>query len=216
MIYSENILICIAVPFLIALLFTGADNRRFIGSFLTGMAACLIAAYISGFINYAAGMDTNDTAVFLSPVIEEIIKVFPLLFYLILLEPSDRHIIQLALGLGTGFATFENCCYILSSGAARFSYILIRGLAVGVMHFVGIFALALCLVIVRRLKVVSFAGVMGALTISMTFHGLYNLLVSGPQPAALMGYALPVLTVVVLYIPYRRMHPGGRIDPDGA
>ena len=216
MIYAENILLCIAIPLLLSMFFTAGSARRFTAAFLTGMVCCLLSAYVSSYIHYISGIRAEDTSIYISPFVEEGMKFLPLVFLLYVMETGEETLLLFAIGIGTGFATLENSCYILTSGAERLSYVLIRGLAVGVMHFVSIFALALCLVIVRRLKAVSFAGVMGALTMSMTFHGLYNLLVSGPQPAAWMGYVLPVLTAVILYIPYRRMHPGGRIDPDGA
>ena len=73
MIYAENILLCIAIPFIIAAVFSRGHTRRFIISFLAGMVSCLIAAYISGFIDAVKGVD--ETALFISPIIEEIMKM---------------------------------------------------------------------------------------------------------------------------------------------
>ena len=72
MIYAENILICITVPLLITLLFIKGNTRRFIASFLTGMAVFLLAAYISGFISILDSLGESDTMIFISPIIEEI------------------------------------------------------------------------------------------------------------------------------------------------
>ena len=112
MIYAENVLICIAVPLTIALMFLRGSNRRLILSFIAGMGACLIAAYIVGFLMQASGMNSEDTSIFLSPIIEEIMKFLPLMFYLMLFEPGDTELLQASVGIGAGFATFENCCYI--------------------------------------------------------------------------------------------------------
>ena len=90
MIYAENILLCIAVPLLISLFFIRGEVRRFVAAFLLGMIMCLIAAYISGFLNLATGMGENDTSVFLSPIVEELMKLMPLLFFLVLFSPEDR------------------------------------------------------------------------------------------------------------------------------
>lgn len=204
MIYAENILICIAVPLVISMVFVKGSARRFVAFFLMGMAVCLIAAYISGFAGLAGGMDENDTAIFISPIIEEILKFLPLLFYLILFEPENDKLFLSAAGLGAGFATFENCCYILSTGAESLSYIMIRGLAVGVMHIVSILMLTMGLILVRRFRAFSLAGVAGALTLSMTFHALYNLLVSEIGISSYIGYCLPKMTAILLYIPYRK------------
>ena len=206
MIYAENILLCIAIPLIIACLFTSGATRRFLFSFLIGMGACLLAAYISGFIDAASGMGARDTAIFISPVVEETMKMMPILFYLFLLEPEDDGLILSAAGIGTGFAIYENCCYILSVGAGSMSFIMIRGLAVGVMHIVSVLALAMGLTLVRRFHALSAASIMGALALSMTFHGLYNLLVSQPGITSYIGYILPMLTAVCMYLPYRKLH----------
>ena len=205
MIYAENILLCIAIPLIIASLFTRGSTRRFILSFLIGMGACLLAAYISGFIDSVSGMGARDTAIFISPVVEETMKMMPLLFYLFMLEPGDDELILAAAGIGTGFAIYENCCYILSMGAESMSFIMIRGLAVGVMHIVSVLALAMGITLVRRFNALSAASIMGALALAMTFHGLYNLLVSESGITSYIGYILPILTALLMYIPYRKL-----------
>ena len=122
MIYAENILLCIAVPLVISLLFVRGEVRRYLAAFLLGMLVCLIAAYISGFLNLVTGMGENDTSIFLSPVVEELMKLIPLLFFLVMFAPEDRTLTMLAVAIGAGFATFENCCYILTSGAGSLTY----------------------------------------------------------------------------------------------
>ena len=207
MIYAENILLCIAVPLLIALFFIPGPVRRFVAAFLLGMGVCLAAAYISSFLGLAAGMERNDTSIFLSPMVEELMKLLPLLFFMVLFSMKDRELTMLAVAVGAGFATFENCCYILSSGAESLPYILIRGLAVGVMHIVSILALAIWLIAAKRLKIFSFPAVVGGLSLSMIFHALYNLLVSGPAISAAIGYLLPLAAAAGLYFLSRKLLP---------
>ncbi|MBO5994716.1 MAG: PrsW family intramembrane metalloprotease, partial [Firmicutes bacterium] len=155
MIYAENILICISVPLLVALIFIGGNARHFTASFLIGMIVCLLSAYISGFLVLPSGMVDEEVAIFISPMVEEIMKLLPLLFYLLMFQPDDESIYLSALGIGAGFATFENCCYILTAGADKLIYVMIRGMAVGVMHIVSILALALVICLARRFKAMS-------------------------------------------------------------
>ena len=103
-------------------------------------------------------MGAENVSIFLSPIIEEIMKLLPVLFYLSLYEPKDAELLQAAVGIGAGFATFENCCYVLSNGAQNLSYVLIRGSAVGVMHLVSMVALAFGLHLLKRYKVFTFSG----------------------------------------------------------
>ncbi len=205
MIYAENILVCIAVPFLVSLLFLRGEVRYYATAFLLAMAASLVAAYISGFLSLVAEMDGNDASIFISPMVEELLKLLLLLFFLFLFEPGERMLVMLAVAIGTGFATFENCCYILTYGAESLTYIMIRGLAVGVMHIVSILALTVWLIFTKRLKVFSFPAIVGGLALSMIFHALYNLLVSEPGISRDIGYILPLLTACCLYPMCRRL-----------
>lgn len=206
MIYSENILICIVIPLVISLLFTRKSTRRFITAFISGMVICLISAYISGFISFALEVDQEYTAIYYSPIIEEIMKMLPLIFYIIVFDPKDDRMFIVTLGLGLGFATFENCCYILSAGAEKIAYVLVRGLAVGVMHLVCALVMVIGISTARRFKAFSLPGVIGALSLSSVFHGLYNLLVSEPGVPTYIGYFLPMVSAVLIYIPYIRLN----------
>lgn len=203
MIYAENILLCIAIPLAVSLLFIRGESRRFVGAFLLGMGMCLLGAYISGFLNLVTGMGENDTAIFISPIVEEILKLFPLLFFLAVFEPEDRSLTMLAVAIGAGFATFENCCYILTSGAESLPYIMIRGMAVGVMHIESILELSVWMVFSKRLRAFSFPAVLGGLSLAMTYHAIYNLLVSKPGVTSVIGYVMPPFVAVLLYILYR-------------
>ena len=200
MIYAENILICIAAPLIISLLFTNGNVRIFIGSILTGMTDCLLCAYINGFIDITSGLGAEQTAVYYSPIVEEFVKLLPLLFLLAVFEPDSDTLFLSALGIGSGFATFENCCYLLTSGSSSFSYVLIRGMAVGVMHIVSIMMLALGLEIAKRLRLLSFQTVVCALSFSITFHAIYNLLVSEEGITSYIGYILPTVAAIILNI----------------
>ena len=205
MIYSENILVCMAVPLLLTLVFLRGGARGFVLAFLLGMGACLLGAYVSGFVDAAAGLGAEDTAVFISPVVEEGMKFLPLLFYYAMFEPGDDALFHAAVGAGAGFASFENVCSMVAAGTESLSFLLVRGLAVGVMHIVSVFALAMGLVIARRFKALRLSSATGALSLSMLFHGAYNLLVSRPGVSAAVGYGLPILTALLLYAAYRRL-----------
>lgn len=203
MIYAENIFLCITAPLLLSLFFLRKNAKRFVVFFLAGMGICLLGAYISGFFLRLADLEEGETAIFISPIVEEILKLLPLLLFLFLFEPTDEAFLDAAIGIGIGFATFENCCYILSAGAESLPYILIRGLAVGVMHLVTTLAVSLALIMARRIRMLSVPGISGSLTLSMIFHALYNLLVSQSGISSVIGYALPMLAAAGLYAAYR-------------
>ena len=205
MIYSENILLCIAIPLLLALFYTRGATRRFLFSLLTGMAVCLLSSYISGYLTLMTDISQEDSALYISPIVEEIMKLLPLVFCLLVFEPGDLELATFAIGTGIGFATFENCCYLLSAGSLRLGFTLVRGLAVGVMHVVCMTALSLSLILVRRSRAFTFSAVAGTLSLSVIFHALYNLLVSFPGLPGYIGWCLPMVTAVLFYWPYRKI-----------
>ena len=205
MIYSENILLCIALPLLLSLFYTQGTTRHFLLAMFLGMLICLVSSYISGFLTLHSHMTQSDSALYISPIVEEIMKLLPLLFCLIIFEPGEQELSVFAIGIGIGFATFENCCYLLFTGAEMLTFTLVRGLAVGVMHVVCITALSLSLIMVRRYRAFTLAGVSGALSLTVTFHALYNLLVSRPGVTSYIGYALPMVTALLFYWPFSKL-----------
>ena len=200
MIYAENVLICIAVPFVISLFFTKGSARRFIRAFLLGMIICILSAYITGFLKIFSGFSTEDASIFLSPMIEECMKLLSILYYVYLLDLSGEDIQLSAVGVGVGFTTFENCCFILSAGASQLTYVMVRGMAVGVMHIVTLVALAKGMQLLKAYKAFSLAGIVGVWSLSVTVHGLYNLLVSKPGVSSYIGYVMPMVCAIVLYV----------------
>ena len=200
MVHAENILICIAVPLAISLYFLDGSARRIIASFITGMIVCILSAYIAGFFQLASGFSSEDTSIFISPMIEETMKLISVLFCIYAFNPSGKNILLFAVGIGAGFATFENSCCLLSPGAQQLGFVLIRGAAVGVMHIVTMVALAKGIKVLKSYMVFSFAGVAGVLSLSMTVHALYNLLVSKPGISSYIGYVMPMVCAIILYL----------------
>jgi RsiW-degrading membrane proteinase PrsW (M82 family) len=172
-------------------------------AFLLGMVMCLLSAYIDGFLALVTGMGENDTSIFLSPMVEELMKLLPLVFFMVLTDAKEKTLTMIAVATGAGFATYENCCYILTSGADNIVYVLIRGFAVGIMHIVSILALSIWFILARRLKTFSLPAVAVGVALAMNIHALYNLLVSKEGASTVIGFILPPVMSVVLYFLYR-------------
>ena len=207
MIYAENILICILVPFIVAAFFVKGNARKTVAALAVGMVMCLLSAYIGAFFEYTFDLAGEETSIFLSPIIEEIAKFLPVMFALLTFDPSDEGVSIMSVGIGAGFATYENCCRIISTGAESPMYALVRGFAAGVMHVVSIFALSVALVVLRRYRSATIPVVIGALSIAVSFHALYNLLVSEPGLSSYIGYIMPLAVAVALALLKRKIIP---------
>ena len=105
--HIENILICIGVPFLLALFFTKGKQRQDLAFILCGMAVSLLSAYVTRFFMTIYNASALVTAVEITPVCEEVMKLFPLLFYILIFEPQRDQIPRVAIAISVGFATFE-------------------------------------------------------------------------------------------------------------
>lgn len=199
MIYFENILICIAVPLAVMLPFMPPKAKRLFMGFILGMVMCLFGAYLNSFFSVVCKMDTAETAKYISPIVEEVMKMLPVMLYLVLFTPDEHDLLGFAVTLSAGFATFENCCYITENGSELFHFVLFRGLAVGVMHVVCGIAIGLGASLIGRYKTLMLPGTIGVFSFAMTIHALYNLLVSVPGMPTYIGFCTPIGMLLVIY-----------------
>ncbi len=136
MTYIENIFVCVAAPLLVAAFCMGRKYLRFFLFTFAGMGACLISAYVNTFFVAIYESTVFNATAEIAPVVEEVIKLLPLLFYLLVFEPEPEQIHPAALTVAAGFATFENICYLIQHGAEHLGFLMIRGFGTGAMHIV--------------------------------------------------------------------------------
>jgi len=203
MIYLENIFVCLAAPLLIAVFLLEGEARRFIGFFLLGLTACLLAGYCNGYIEQAAvsgGLDYTQFVVQFAPVCEEILKALPVLFYMAVFEPKRRSIVSSALAVGLGFATLENVNHIANYGAVELPFALVRGFSAGIMHAICAAILGYGLAFVYQRKWLALTGSFAVICAATTFHATYNLLVSAQGVWRGLGYILPAVAAAAIMI----------------
>lgn len=198
--YIENIYVCLAAPLLIAVLCMRGRGRAMNLFVLAGMTVCLLSSYINTFIATVLGVDALTASLEIAPMTEEIMKFLPILFFLLVFEPEKEKITGAIVMTAVGFATFENACYLTSNGAAHILHLLIRGFGTGAMHVVCGFLIAMGFLYLWDRAWLRFAGTIGLIAIAITYHGIYNILVSQEGTAAMIGYLIPLLTLAVALI----------------
>ncbi len=134
MTYIENIFLCMVSPLLVAALCMGRRQLRFFLFCIAGMGVCLLSAYINTFLAAVCQADALAATAEIAPVVEEIMKLLPLVFYLLVFEPEGEKIKPTAITVALAFATFENVCYLIQNGANRFSFIFFRGFGTGAIR----------------------------------------------------------------------------------
>ena len=193
MTYIENVFICMASPLLIAALCMGKRQARVFLFCLVGMGSCLLSAYINTFFTALYRADTFAAAAEIAPVVEEVMKLLPLLFYLLVFEPKAEQIESAAVITALSFATFENICYLIQNGADHFSFIFFRGIGTGAMHVICGAIVGGGLAYVWQRAWLKIAGTCGLLGAAITFHAIYNLLIAYGGAVQYIAYLLPVL-----------------------
>lgn len=195
MTYIENVLVCIAAPLLIAALFMGRRTVRMFLFFLAGMIACLLSAYVNTFFAAVTAASAMTATAEIAPVAEEVLKLLPMLFYLLVFVPNPSHIKNAVLTIAVGFATFENICYLIQNGAEELSFLLIRGFGTGAMHITCGAILGYGLAYVWKRGWLKIAGTLGLLGTAVTFHAVYNLLIAAGGALQYIAYGMPLVTL---------------------
>ena len=198
--YIENIFVCLAAPLFIAVVCLQGKGKRMMLFLLSGMTACLLSSYISTFIAAVQGADLISASLEISPLIEETMKLFPVIFYLLVFEPGTEDTADACLMTALGFATFENVCYLTQNGADRILHLLIRGFGTGAMHVVCAFIVATGILRLWKREWIRVAGTVALLIVAITYHGVYNILVSQVGALAIVGYLIPLFTTIMSLI----------------
>lgn len=209
MLYNiENIFICLAAPFLIAALGTNAGNRKNYLFIVLGFVCCIISAYLNTFFSVLYNAQDTSAVLEISPVIEETVKLIPLLFGLIVFELQPKDGGNIIFNIAVGFATFENVCYLLENGTGNLFYLFVRGFSSGAMHITCAFIIGYGLRVFRRPAALRAAGIFGLLCVAITFHATFNMLMKTDGIIKQLGYAIPIASCIILLLlkaPFRKL-----------
>lgn len=211
MTYIENIFICMASPLLVAALCMGRRRLRFFLFGVAGMGVCLLSAYINTFLAAVYQADALAATVEIAPVVEEVMKLLPLVFYLLVFEPEAERIKPAAITAALSFATFENVCYLIQNGAGRFSFIFFRGFGTGAMHVLCGLIVGGGLTYAWQRTWLKIAGICGLLGAAITLHAIYNLLIAYGGTVQYIAYVLPVLLITAGKLRIFRSLGGSRL-----
>ncbi len=198
--YIENIYICLAAPLLIAIFCLNRMGRPMVMFVLGGMTVCLLSSYISTFVAAVYHIDLLTASITISPIVEEVMKLLPVLYYLLVFEPDADRIPACVVLIAMGFATFENVCYLVQNDTMQIMNLLIRGFGTGAMHVVCGTFLFMGLLLLWDKPWLRAAGTVGLLAVAITYHGIYNMLVLQNGPVALIGYLIPLISAVIIFI----------------
>lgn len=205
--YIENIFVCMAAPLLVAVWCMRGRGRRTLIFLFAGMTVCLLSSYISTFLAAVQGADMLHASLEIAPLVEETMKLFPVLFYILVFDAGWEDASGSIIMTAVGFATFENVCYLTQNGAAQLLQLAVRGLGTGAMHVVCGQIIAIGLLRLWDREWLRVAGTVALLAAAITYHGVFNILVSQTGAAGVIGALFPLLTVLLGQIFRKNLYP---------
>ena len=200
------IFVCFAVPLALMLPFIKGQSRLLIAFMLIGEFMAVSSSEINGVIQTLLNLSSFDVALRIAPLVEEIMKAIPILIYALLFNYERENLLSLAFSLGIGFAILENSYYLIHSfESTTLLWALIRGISCSLAHSLCTYLVGLGILYVKKEHILFCAGTFGLLTVAITFHSTYNLLIWSKWNV--LGIFLPIITYV-LFLPilYRKTH----------
>lgn len=196
---SLILFISIVAPLLMTLLICKGKTRTLLAFLITGITTCLFCGQISAIVIGMLPFSINYCTSNITPIIEELIKAIPIIFFGFLYKPDRKDLMEYALVEGVGFAILENA-FILASTAGTVSIALafIRGFGSGMMHGICTLLVGFGISFVHTFRKLFYTGVFALISVAIVYHSAYNSLVTSNH--VIEGFILPTLTFVPLLI----------------
>ena len=197
------ILICFAVPLLLLMTLLDRHSRLLVGFMLLGMLVAVSSYEINSTAQFLLGMSGREISVKVAPVVEELLKALPVLFYAALVCDDRRQLLPLGMSVGIGFALLENA-YLLITYAEQVTlgWAVIRGISTSLSHGLCTLAVGYGMQFLRRQKKLFYTGIFGLLSLAMTYHATFNLLIQSELDW--LGMLLPITTYAVFRLLTRK------------
>ena len=190
--------ICIVVPMLLMLPLLTGRSRLLLGYMLIGVYACLFAAGVNGYIRELTSESLYYITTNLTPITEEILKALPILYYAFVFNADKKKLIPIAFAVGVGFAILENMIILMQNfQTVSIVWAVIRGFASGLMHGICTSFVGYGISFIKSRRKLFVCGTFALLTLSITYHSLFNTLVQS-ETYKYLGFFLPIST----YIPF--------------
>ena len=183
----------------LSLFIMGKKSRLVVGYVLIGTTVCILASELNTHIYLGLGKDMLYFSTTVSPVIEEILKALPILFYALIISDNRQKLAQSAFAVGLGFAIMENVIMITQNlYSVDIKWAIMRGFGASLMHSICTVAVGIGISFVRKRKKLFYCGTLSLLMLAITYHSIYNTLVMSPQKY--YGVILPICTYIPLLI----------------
>lgn len=193
------IMICMVAPLLLMLPLINRQARLILGFVLGGMILAACAYELNTLACRLFHMSGPELSIQAAPVIEEILKALPVLFFAILVSDDEKLVLQLAMATGIGFAILENAFLLITyADQVNVGWAMIRGVSTSLSHGLCTMIIGCGIIFVRKKRKLFYTGTFALLAAAMTLHALFNLLIQSQYDY--VALALPIVFYSVFWI----------------
>lgn len=193
------IMICMVVPLLLLMTILNKQSRLLLGFMLGGMVLAVCAYEINSLVCAVFRISGAELSIKAAPVIEEILKALPVLFFAVLVSDEKKQILQLAMAVGIGFAILENAFLLITyADQVDIGWAVVRGVSTSLSHGICTMIVGCGIIFVRKQKKLFYTGIFALLAAAMTLHATFNLLILSPYDY--VALALPIVIYSIFWI----------------
>lgn len=205
------IMICMVVPLLLLMTMLNRQSRLLLGFVLCGMVLAVCAYEINTLVCSVFQISGAELSIKAAPIVEEILKALPVLFFAILVSDDRKQVLQLAMAVGIGFAILENAFLLITYvDEVTVSWAIVRGISTSLSHGICTLMVGCGIIFVRKQKKLFYTGTFALLAAAMTLHATFNLLIQSPYDY--VALALPIVIYGVFWIVKLQRSPSSSVS----
>lgn len=191
--------ICIVIPLALMTVIVEKNAKRPILFVIIGCFIAVFAAEVNAILASIMPLDIDDFTVRVSPIIEEVVKAVPVLFFATVISDKREEIFTISIAVGIGFAVLENTYILLqSTSAASILWAAMRGFGTGLMHGMCTLLVGFGFTFIRKRRKLFIIGTFDLLAVSITYHAIFNMLVQ--SDFRYVGALIPIITYLPFFI----------------
>ena len=188
-----------AVPLLLLMTMLNGKSRLLFGFMLSGMLFAVCAYEINSLICRVFSLSGTELSTKAAPIIEEILKALPVLFYAAFVSDERNQVLRLSMAVGIGFAMLENAFLLITYvDEVNIGWAIVRGVSTSLSHGICTLIVGCGMIFVRKQKKLFYTGTFALLAAAMTLHATFNLLIQSPYDYVAM--ALPIIIYAMFWI----------------
>ncbi len=193
------IMICMVAPLLLLMTLLNKQSRLLFGFVLGGMVLAVCAYEINSLVCAVFQISGPELSIKAAPIIEEILKALPVLFFAVFISDEKKQILQLSMAVGIGFAVLENAFLLITyADQVDIVWAIVRGVSTSLSHGICTMIVGCGIIFVRKQKKLFYTGTFALLAAAMTLHAIFNLLIQSPYDY--VALALPIVIYSIFWI----------------